>query len=83
MSDAIEDGTLYQDEENGLVFVDDFEGTDISLSFMNPTRWNLAAAPAAVPGYAPDDPYFGDNPPQQPNVTLNEKIARSGIRGQF
>ncbi|MFH5884969.1 cell surface protein SprA [Halalkalibaculum sp. DA3122] len=83
VSDAIDDNELFQDEENGLVFVDDFEGTDISLSFMRPSRWNLAAAPAAIPGYAPDDPYFGENPPVSPNVTLNEKIARSDLRAQF
>ncbi|MDX1639425.1 MAG: cell surface protein SprA, partial [Balneolaceae bacterium] len=64
VSDAIEDNELFPDEENGVVFVDDFEGTDISLSFMNPSRWSLAAAPAAVPGYAPDEIFFGDTPPQ-------------------
>ncbi|MDX1617981.1 MAG: cell surface protein SprA, partial [Balneolaceae bacterium] len=63
VNDAIRDNELFQDEEEGLVFIDDFEGVDISLSFMNPSRWNLAAAPAAVPGYAPDAPFFGDNPP--------------------
>ncbi|WP_310682322.1 cell surface protein SprA [Aliifodinibius sp. S!AR15-10] len=83
VSDAIEDNELFQDEENGLVFVDDFEGTDISLSFLRPSRWSLAAAPAAIPGYAPDEPYFGETPPQTPNVTLNDKIARSDLRGQF
>lgn len=83
VSDAIEDNELFKDEENGLVFVDDFEGTDISLSFMRPSRWSLAAAPAAIPGYAPDEPYFGEAPPQSPIVTLNDKIARSDLRGQF
>lgn len=83
VNDAIRDNELFEDEENGLVFIDDFEGVDISLSFMNPSRWNLAAAPAAVPGYGPDDPFFGDNPPPDPVVTLDNKIARSDLRGQF
>lgn len=83
VGDAIAENELFEDEENGLVFIDDFEGVDISLSFRNPTRWNLAAAPAAVPGYAPDQPFFEENPPQDPVVTLSDKIARSDLRGQF
>src|SRR5699024_6949421 len=74
---------LFEDEENGLTFIDDFEGTDVSLSFLNPSRWNLAAAPAAVPGYAPDQAYFGENPPEDPVTTLSDKIARSDLRSTF
>src|SRR5699024_4595357 len=66
VSDAIDENRLFPDEERGLSFIDDFEGSDISLSFMAPSRWNLAAAPAAVPGYAADAPFFEENPPQNP-----------------
>lgn len=83
VSDAIERNELFEDEENGLSFLDDFEGSDITLSFMNPSRWNLAAAPAAVPGYAPDQPFFEPDPPSNPSETLNDKIARSDLRSQF
>jgi len=83
VSDAIESGRLFEDEENGLSFIDDFEGSDISLSFMNPSRWNLAAAPAAVPGYVPDEPFFEPDPPETPSNTIPDKVARSDLRSQF
>jgi len=80
--DAIDNGKLFNDEENGLVFIDDFEGTKQSISFMSPTRWNLGAAPAAIPGYGPDETYF-INPEFTPVNTLESKIARSDLRSQF
>lgn len=83
VSDAIKNNRLFKDEENGLSFIDDFEGSDIGLSFMNPSRWNLAAAPAAVPGYTPDEIFFEDNPPQNPSTTIPDKVARSDLRGTF
>ncbi|HEX6981910.1 MAG TPA: cell surface protein SprA [Balneolaceae bacterium] len=83
VSDAIENNRLFKDETQGLSFVDDFEGTDISLSFMNPSRWYLAAAPAAVPGYVPDQIYFEENAPSNPSTTIADKIARSDLRSAF
>lgn len=83
VSDAIHNNRLFKDEENGLSFIDDFEGSDIGLSFMNPSRWHLAAAPAAVPGYGPDDLFFQDNPPSNPSTTIPDKIARSDLRSTF
>lgn len=83
VEDAIADDRLFEDEENGLVFLDDFEGTDIGLSFLNPSRWSLAAAPAAVPGYGPDASLFEDSTDVQPAENLADKIARSDLRGQF
>ncbi len=80
---AIDGGRLFPDEERGVSFIADFEGADIELSFMHPSQWHLAAAPAAVPGYMPDAPYFQPNPPQIPNTTLSAKIARSDLRSQF
>lgn len=83
VEDAINRDDLFEDEENGISFIDDFEGVDIGLSFINPTRWNLAAAPAAVPGYAPDQPFFMDNTLRNPPATLEDKLARSDLRSQF
>lgn len=83
VSDAIENNRLHSDEENGLSFIDDFEGSDIGLSFLNPSRWNLAAAPAAVPGYGPDEIYFEDSPPENPMTSVADKSARSDLRSQF
>ncbi len=80
---AIEAGRLFPDEKRGVSFIADFEGADIELSFMQPSQWHLAAAPAAIPGYAPDDPYFQPNSPQIPNTTLSAKIARSDLRSEF
>jgi cell surface protein SprA len=83
VSDAIKDNRLFKDEENGLSFIDDFEGSDIGLSFMNPSRWHLAAAPAAVPGYGPDGVFFADNPPTNPMTSIADKVARSDLRSTF
>lgn len=83
VSDAIHSNRLFKDEKHGLSFIDDFEGSDISLSFMNPSRWHLAAAPAAVPGYAPDGAFFGSDPPTNPSTTIPDKVARSDLRSTF
>jgi len=80
--DAIDKGELFNDEENGLSFIDDFEGTELSISFTSPTRWNLAAAPAAIPGYGPDQGFFQDSE-MSLNSSLESKIDRSDLRGQF
>ncbi|WP_138429269.1 cell surface protein SprA [Fodinibius saliphilus] len=83
VSDAIDNNRLFEDEENGLSFIDDFEGSDIGLSFKNPSRWYLAAAPAAVPGYGPDETFFEGNPQGDPSKNLADKIARSDLRSQL
>lgn len=83
VEDAIEDNRLFDDEEQGLSFIDDFEGVDIGLNFLSPSRWSIAAAPAAVPGYGPDEVFFEDNSLQSPSPTLSDKIARSDLRSQF
>ncbi|WP_246075093.1 cell surface protein SprA [Gracilimonas mengyeensis] len=80
--DAIDRGDLYKDEENGLAFIDDFEGSELSISLSSPTRWNLAAAPAVVPGYEPDEAFF-ENSNITPVNSLGSKIARSDLRSQF
>lgn len=80
VQEAIDSGDLFSDEENGLVFIDDFEGAEYSISFLNPTRWNLAAAPAALPGY--DDFYFLD-PTNSAPQSITDKKARTDLRSQF
>lgn len=77
--DAIDNGILYEDEENGLSFIDDFEGAEFSIPFKYASRWNLPSAPAAVPGY--DGVGFDNN--TQPASDLMSKIARSDLRAQF
>ncbi|HAW82302.1 MAG TPA: hypothetical protein DCX27_22930, partial [Balneola sp.] len=76
--DAIDDGILFEDEENGLSFIDDFEGAEFSIPFKIAARWNLPSAPAAIPGYDDD---FENNPNPAPD--LMSKIARSDLRAQF
>jgi cell surface protein SprA len=83
IQEAIDNNKLYKDEEQGLSFIDDFEGVETTISFTNPSRWSIAAAPAAIPGYDPDAPFFGDTPPTLPNVSLDAKIDRSDLRSQF
>jgi len=81
--DAIKKGKLYQDEEEGLVFIDDFEGAKYSIPFNNPTRWHLPAAPAAIPGYAPDQITFDPNSTAEPASDLSSRMDRSDLRAKF
>ncbi len=72
---AIDSGELFPDEENGLAFIDDFEGSKSTVSFLNPGRWNLAAAPFALPGFDSDL----QNAPQGTSI----RAERSDMRAQF
>ncbi len=83
VQEAIDNGELFRDEENGLVFIDDFEGAEYSISFVNPTRWNLAAAPGAIPGYDSDISYFQDPENSPPQTSISDRKARSDLRSQF
>lgn len=83
VQEAIDSGDLFNDEENGLVFIDDFEGAEYSISFTNPTRWNLSSAPAAIPGYELDQSYFLDPDVVSPPQTSNDRKARADLRSQF
>lgn len=82
VQEAIDNGDLYPDEENGLVFIDDFEGAEYTINLTNPTRWNLASAPAAIPGYDPDQSYFLD-PDFDPLSDIDDRKARADLRSQF
>lgn len=77
--DAIDNGILYKDEENGLSFIDDFEGAEFNVPFKYASRWNLPSAPAAVPGY--DGVNFEDG--TAIGTDLMSKVARSDLRAQF
>lgn len=83
VQEAIDNGELFSDEENGLVFIDDFEGAEYSISFTNPTRWNLSSAPSAIPGYDPDQSYFLDPDVASPPQTSTDRKARADLRSQF
>lgn len=75
VSRAIDQDRLFSDEERGLSFIDDFEGSKRTVSFLSPSRWHLAAAPHAVPGYDVD---------MESSVTgLPARIERSDLRGKF
>lgn len=78
---AIERGVLYQDEENGLSFIDDFEGSEFTVPLKFASRWYLPSAPAAIPGYMPDQNYYssGTAPPSD----IMSRIERSDLRAQF
>ncbi|MDX1641385.1 MAG: cell surface protein SprA, partial [Balneolaceae bacterium] len=84
VSQAIRNNELFPDEEEGLSFIDDFEGSNIKISLLNATRWNLASAPAAVPGYDPDAAFFEeDDFPGMPVSSTQSRIERSDLRSQF
>ncbi len=72
---AIDRGELFEDEERGLAFIDDFEGSKSTISFLNPGRWSLAAAPYALPGY--------DSDLSNASQANNLRIDRSDRRAQF
>jgi len=82
VQEAIDRGDLFSDEENGLVFIDDFEGAEYTISFSNPTRWNLASAPAAVPGLIEDETYFTGASPSTLQTPEFRK-TRADLRSQF
>ena len=82
VQEAIDKNELYRDEENGLVVIDDFEGAEYTISLTNPTRWNLASAPAALPGYDSDQTYF-DNPDFTTPQSSFDRKARADLRSQF
>ena len=82
VQEAIDRGDLFKDEENGLVFIDDFEGAEYTISFSNPTRWNLASAPAALPGMLEDQNYFL-NLVSNTIQTSQFRKARADLRSQF
>ncbi|NBB76453.1 MAG: cell surface protein SprA, partial [Bacteroidetes bacterium] len=81
---AIRNNELFEDEEQGLSFIDDFEGSNIKINLLNATRWNLASAPVAVPGYDPDVPIFEeDDFPGQPVSNQQSKLDRANLRSKF
>ncbi|MCH8548706.1 MAG: cell surface protein SprA [Balneolaceae bacterium] len=81
---AIRNNQLFPDEEEGLSFIDDFEGADVKVNLLNATRWHIAAAPAAVPGYEPDEAIFEEEDfPGQPVSNQQSRLDRSDLRGKF
>ncbi len=84
-SAAIKRGDLNRDEEEGLSFIDDFEGSNIKISVMNATRWYLSAPPAALPGYLPDSQWFtpGADLVANPISSLIARQNRADLRSEF
>ena len=80
--DAIDNNELFSDEEQGLVFIDDFEGSEYTIPFDFASRWFLPSPPAAVPGYAPDEPHFQSDG-GDPSSATTDKVARADLRAQF
>ncbi|MEX1211507.1 MAG: cell surface protein SprA [Balneolaceae bacterium] len=80
---AIENNELYPDEEQGVSFVDDFEGSSIKINLLNPMRWNLSAAPAVIPGMEGDAIYFEDPIPAPATSPLDLQAERNDLRGHF
>lgn len=72
---SIDRGILYPDEELGVSFVDDFEGSKSSISFLSPGRWSLAAAPFALPGF--------DMSMNNTDQSVVSRSERSDLRAQF
>ncbi len=81
--DAIDSGILYEDEENGLSFIDDFEGSEFTVPLKFAARWNLPAAPAAIPGYLPDQDFYNSNDDGNVPLDIQSRLARSDLRAQF
>ncbi len=75
VSRAIDNNELYPDEEDGLSFIDDFEGSKTSINFLSPGRWNIAAAPHALPAY--------DGTMDAYDNSIAARVNRSDMRGKF
>lgn len=80
---AINNNELFPDEEEGLSFVDDFEGSSIRINLLNPMRWHLAAAPAVLPGMEGDEIYFEENLPAPGSWPLDMQADRADLRSKF
>jgi cell surface protein SprA len=72
---AIDRGILYADEELGVSFIDDFEGSKTSVSFLSPARWHLAAAPFALPKL--------DMDMTTADQSIPARVERSDLRAKF
>lgn len=72
---AIDNNELFPDEERGLAFIDDFEGSKSTISFLNPGRWSLAAAPYALPNF--------DTDLENANQNVELRVERADRRSQF
>ncbi len=75
VSAASDRGILYGDEERGVSFIDEFEGSKTSISFLSPGRWHLAAPPFALPGFDAD--------PATADQSVPSRLARADRRAQF
>lgn len=74
---AMKSGILYPDEELGLSFIDDFEGSKASVSFLSPGRWSIAAAPYKVSGFD------GLIPIGSTDQSIFARASRNNLRGLF
>ncbi len=72
---AIDRNELFPDEENGLAFIDDFEGSRSTISFLNPGRWYLASAPYSLPSI--------DSDMENADQSIPARAERSDLRSQF
>ncbi|MEX1010433.1 MAG: cell surface protein SprA [Balneolaceae bacterium] len=80
---AVRNNELYPDEEEGVSFVDDFEGSSISINLLNATRWHLAAPPSAVPGFEPDEVYFETTLQAPSDSPLDFQAGRADLRSKL
>jgi cell surface protein SprA len=80
---AIRNNHLFPDEEQGLSFIDDFEGSSIKINMLNATRWHLAAAPAVIPGFGPDEMYFEEDVSPPSSSPLSVQAERADLRSKF
>ncbi|MEX2572740.1 MAG: cell surface protein SprA [Balneolaceae bacterium] len=80
---AIRNNELHADEQEGLSFLDDFEGSSIKINLMNPARWFLPSAPAAVPGYSADEIYFEEDVTAPSGSPRDVQADRSDLRSGF
>ncbi len=80
---ATRNNELFPDEEEGLSFVDDFEGSSININLLNATRWSLPSAPVVVPGYEADEIYFETELTPPSSFPLDVQAARADLRSNF
>lgn len=80
---AIRNNELFPDEEEGLSFIDDFEGSSIKINLLNATRWFLPSAPVVVPGYEADEIYFETELTPPSSFPLDVQAEKADLRSKF
>lgn len=78
VSSQLKSGDFAPDEKAGISYIDDFEGVENNITFVNIGRWFLSSAPAGIPGF---DTAFELGGPFA--TDFDSRLARNNLRAQL